>query len=121
MLVSAGLRSVVLCPVSLLIGLLLADVGQAHPGSVSAGQVSSDLVLPDSYEGPPPPELPAVVARDSAGRVTLRTVRLPGPLSVDGRLDEAIYVDAPSISDFIQNDPAEGQPATEKTEVWLFF
>ena len=121
MIVSAGLRPVVLCLVSLLIGLLLADVGQAHPGSVSAGQVSSDLVLPDSYEGPPPPELPTVVARDSAGRVTLRTVRLPGPLSVDGRLDEPIYVDAPSISDFIQNDPAEGQPATEKTEVWLFF
>ena len=121
MIVSAGLRPVVLCLVSLPIGLLLADVGQAHPGSVSAGQVSSDLVLPDSYEGPPPPELPTVVARDSAGRVTLRTVRLPGPLSVDGRLDEPIYVDAPSISDFIQNDPAEGQPATEKTEVWLFF
>lgn len=119
--VSACRRLVVLCLVSLPISLLLAGVGQAQPGSMSAGQDSDDLVLPDSFEGPPPPELPSVVARDSSGRVTLRTVRLPGPLSVDGRLNEPIYVDAPSISDFIQNDPAEGQPATERTEVWLFF
>ena len=51
----------------------------------------------------------------------MRAVRLTAPLSVDGRLDEGIYDNALSISDFIQNDPAEGAPATEKTEVWLFF
>ena len=27
----------------------------------------------------------------------------------------------PSISDFIQQEPQEGQPATEQTEVWFFF
>lgn len=102
------------------LGTVLVGV-PVHRVSAATGQTVSDATLADSFEGPPPPEPPAVVARDSSGRVTVRAVRLSGPLSVDGRLDERIYDNAPSISDFIQNDPAEGEPATEKTEVWLFF
>ena len=102
------------------LGTVLVGI-PVHRVSAATGQTVSDAALADSFEGPPPPEPPAVVARDSSGRVTVRAVRLSGPLSVDGRLDERIYDNAPSISDFIQNDPAEGEPATEKTEVWLFF
>ena len=70
--------------------------------------------------GPPPPIPPAVVARDDTG-VTARAVRVDGPLRIDGVLDEPVYTSVQAISDFIQNDPAEGEPATEKTEVWLLF
>jgi hypothetical protein len=38
-----------------------------------------------------------------------------------GALDEAIYTSVPPISDFIQVEPQEGSPATEKTEVWVSF
>ena len=38
-----------------------------------------------------------------------------------GRLDEAIYGTVPAISDFVQQDPQEGEPATEKTEAWIFY
>jgi hypothetical protein len=48
-------------------------------------------------------------------------VRLTAPLRVDGRLDESVYASVPSITDFIQVEPQEGAPATEKTEVWLTF
>jgi len=42
-------------------------------------------------------------------------------MAFDGRLDEAFYSQTKSISDFVQQEPFEGQPATEKTEVWVFF
>ena len=74
-----------------------------------------------AFEGPPAPEPPSVVSRDELGRLTLRAERLAAPLAVDGRLDEAIYATARSVSDFVQQEPVEGLPATEKTEVWIFF
>src|SRR5262245_47569849 len=74
-----------------------------------------------SFGGPPPPEAPAVISRDTAGHVTVRAIRVAGPIHVDGQLDESEYSSNASISDFIQNDPEEGTPATEKTEVWILF
>ena len=71
--------------------------------------------------GPPPPVPPAVAARASDGRLTMRAVRLENPLDVDGRLDERIYSLTPAVSGFIQQEPREGEPATERTEVWIFF
>jgi hypothetical protein len=77
--------------------------------------------LPTSFEGPPPPTLPTTFARDAQGRMTIRAVRLTSPLRIDGRLDEALYETVEPIADFIQMEPAGGEPASEKTEVWLFF
>ncbi len=70
---------------------------------------------------PPPPEPPEVINRDGRGKVTLRAVRLSEPLEVDGKLEESVYRTTPSISDFVQQEPKEGDPATEQTEVWVFF
>src|SRR5688572_30985491 len=66
-------------------------------------------------------QAPALISRDAAGSATLRAVQIPEPLRIDGRLDEALYVDVPPISDFIQIEPQEGSPATERTEIWLAF
>ncbi len=74
-----------------------------------------------TINGPPPPVAPAVVSRDSEGRATMRAVRLTQPLRVDGKLDESVYRTLPSIGGFIQMDPDHGAPATEATEVWIFF
>ena len=67
-----------------------------------------------------PPELvpPAVVARDDAGHVTIRAIRLAEPLVLDGRLDDSLYHETDSITDFVQQEPFDGEPATDKTEVW---
>ena len=45
-----------------------------------------------------------------------RAVRSQTEINVDGRLDEAIWADAPPITEFIQEDPAEGEPGTERTD-----
>jgi hypothetical protein len=71
--------------------------------------------------GPPAPEAPAVFAKDDRGRITLRATRLTAPLSLDGALDEPVYQEVRPIDHFIQQEPDEGAPATEKTLVWLFF
>ena len=87
---------------------------------LAADQPAARSTLP-AIVGPPSPAPPAVISRDDEGRATVRATRLSVPLKVDGRLDEEVYALVPAISDFIQNDPKAGAPATEKTEVWLFF
>ena len=96
----------------MLASLLAAGPAAGQPGPAPA---------PPQIFGPPPPAPPAVIARDAAGGVTVRAVRIDAPLRIDGRLDEEVYERVEAMSGFIQNDPAEGAPASEKTEVWLLF
>jgi hypothetical protein len=51
----------------------------------------------------------------------LKAIRTQVPITLDGRLDEAGWVDAPMASRFVQNDPREGEPATFDTEVRLLY
>jgi len=51
----------------------------------------------------------------------MRASRTPAPFRIDGKLDEAAYLTVPPVDQFIQMEPAAGQPASEKTEVWVFF
>lgn len=72
-------------------------------------------------DGPPPPNAPDVLARDSTGRVTIRAVRVADPLNIDGILDERAYRDVQAISDFIQVEPVYRVAPTERTEAWVLF
>ena len=89
--------------------------------TVHAGQTTAGALDARVLDGPPPPAPPAIIARDAAGRATLRAVRLAEPLHVDGDLDERLYHDVPPASDFIQVLPDEGELATEQTEIWVAF
>lgn len=64
---------------------------------------------------------PQTVAHDDQGRATVRAVRLTQPLSLDGRLDEEVYRTIPPIDGFLQQVPQQGAPASEPTEMWVFF
>ena len=91
--------------------------------STTAGADGGGLaVAPAGFiDGPPPPVAPETIARDAAGRATVRAVLLDGPLQVDGELNEAIYDTVPPVSDFIQQLPDVGEPATERTDTWIFY
>jgi hypothetical protein len=54
---------------------------------------------------------------DAAPRPSVRAVERTEPIVLDGRLDESIWRTAPAATDFVQYDPHEGQPATQRTEV----
>jgi hypothetical protein len=50
----------------------------------------------------------------------LPAVRAVGSITVDGVLNEPDWMRAPLATGFIQNDPREGEPASEDTEVRVF-
>ncbi len=62
-----------------------------------------------------------VVGRDSDGGLTIQATRYTGQVEIDGNLDEEVYQELAPISDFIQQIPDEGAPASERTEAWVFF
>src|SRR3970040_1570270 len=57
------------------------------------------------------------------GRPTLTAIELgPGErITLDGHLHESIWDEAKPATNFIQQDPNFGQPATERTEVRIVF
>lgn len=54
-------------------------------------------------------------------RRTVRAVRVAEALNLDGILNERVYQDVQPITDFVQQDPIEGVPATEATRAWVLF
>ena len=65
--------------------------------------------------------LPASAQTAPKPAPTVRAHRLTSVIRIDGRLDEEIYRTTEAISDFVQQEPDEFKPATEKTEAWIFF
>ena len=62
----------------------------------------------------------SLVADDDARRVA-QAVQVNEPPLIDGVVDEDIWLVAPALTDFIQAEPNEGEPATEKTVVRLLY
>ncbi len=58
----------------------------------------------------------AQMGPNGAPRVA-RTARVASPPTIDGRLDDAAWRDAPALGDFTQQHPDEGSGASERTEV----
>ena len=123
-----------------LLGVLLGFAAAAHaqpepvPGTPDPGEAAGPASAAGSglatgggfavtgvLDRPPPPLPPEVVARDALGRVTVRAVKLAAGLRLDGVLDEPVYEVVPAISDFVQQMPVEGAPASERTDAWIMF
>ncbi len=51
----------------------------------------------------------------------LTATKAQGPITLDAKLDEASWAAAPLATNFVQNDPREGEPATYDTEVKLLY
>jgi hypothetical protein len=102
----------------------VACLGLALPALVlivAPAALGADRPLPPGQSDPGGPVAPAVIQRTEDGQVVVRAVRVTRAPSLDGRLDEEIYRSTPPIDGFIQQEPQEGAPASEKTEAWIFF
>lgn len=62
----------------------------------------------------------AVTAQEAA-TPRIRVLHITEPIKIDGRLDEPVWSQAEVATDFRQQEPNEGEPASEKTEVRLLF
>ena len=71
-------------------------------------------------DGRPIPVAPEVIARNQAG-VAVRATRISAPMIIDGQLDESVYTQVKSITEFVQQDPKEGAPVSEHTEAWVLY
>lgn len=60
-------------------------------------------------------------ASSHANSPSLRAAPVSEPITLDGRLDEAVWRTAPAATEFTQNDPDEGEPGTERTEVRIVY
>jgi hypothetical protein len=54
-------------------------------------------------------------------RYDLTAVRLTAPLQLDGVLDDEAWREAPKADGFVQSEPYEGQPSTERTDVKVLY
>src|SRR5690349_4554372 len=57
----------------------------------------------------------------SDGSHRIRILRITEPIKIDGRLDEPAWSQAEAATDFRQESPTEGAPASEKTEVRVLY
>ena len=106
--------------VLLLTGLLLAAAPPAGaqtapeaPAGPLAQAAEPPLVLEGGRGGF------AVPAPSEQYRVA--PVRVEDGPRIDGRLDEEVWLQAAVIDEFVQQEPVEGQPATERTVVRLLY
>ena len=58
---------------------------------------------------------------ETHGEKTITATRTESPVVIDGTLDEPSWQKAPVSQGFVQKDPNEGEPATEKTEFRLLY
>jgi hypothetical protein len=62
-----------------------------------------------------------MLMRDPNGNLIVRAQRLPERLVIDGRLEESAYSLYRPASGFVQFEPQYNEPATEQTEVFIFY
>lgn len=64
---------------------------------------------------------PQVSASTPSGRPAVTIDRTSVPPTIDGRLDDAVWQSAVEVTQFVQQRPVEGAPATERTEVRIVY
>ena len=103
-------RALVVCAAALLYPSVLSAQGgptvapAAAPASAAAASAAAEPVI-----------------QRAAGGTVIRATRITTPLKIDGRIDDAAYREVAPITDFIQQEPVEGAPISERTEVWVLF
>lgn len=88
------------------------------PRSFPSSSLAVALALLATHPGP---ALEAQEAAASHDAPVARAARASGPIRLDGRLSEPSWEAATPITDFIQNDPEEGRPVSQPTEVRILW
>lgn len=62
----------------------------------------------------------AVFAQSQPAPIRVHALHISEPIELDGLLSESAW-QGPGFSDFKQRDPNQGEPTTERTEVWVAY
>src|SRR5690349_8874311 len=82
---------------------------------------SSSFAQEHKHETATPAKPAQQLALPRGERPTAIAIRTTEKVRMDGVLDEAAWATAPVISNFVQQEPQEGQPATDVTEVRVLY
>lgn len=63
----------------------------------------------------------ALSVRSPDGRLQITAARATSEVRLDGVLDDEVWLRAEPVGQFVQSEPQDGQPATERTEVRMAF
>src|SRR4051812_44962822 len=95
---------------------------------VSAGLMCAALAVPLTAAAQEHQHEPPVIKQASPAapmpmgeRPSVIAVRTNDPIKLDGVLDEAAWSSATVVDRFVQQEPQEGQPATDRTEVRVLY
>lgn len=81
---------------------------------------TSAFVTPDGLHGQASGAADAL-ATSERPRPSLVAMEAMEPIQLDGVLDEAVWRTGSPATGFVQAEPREGQPASERTEVWVAY
>ncbi len=95
-----------------------APVPAARPDGSSPAPAAGDAAA--GAAGPLAAGL-APAAGILTGRPSVEPVRVTDAPRIDGRLDDAVWRRAARITEFVQQQPLDGAPATEETELYLAY
>jgi hypothetical protein len=93
---------------------LTCAVGSAQAQSAQSSEAR--LTLSEGL-----PATGEMLSRDADGQLVIRAHQLPERVAIDGHLDEPFYRHFQPASGFIQVEPRYNEPATEQTQLWIFF
>src|SRR5258708_5519430 len=85
--------------------------------AATQAQQPSTRVNPQATSSPSPTPL----SQDRKGLRRIHAIRTADPIKIDGLLDEPAWSLAQPATDFLQQQPTEGAPASERTEVRVLF
>ena len=108
-------------PAALPEGVITPAPGRPGNRSPSASRPAGDVTGGLGIGGAGPQFGGAGVAGALTGRVSVQPPRTQVPPAVDGRLDDAVWQDAALITEFVQRQPEDGAPATERTDVYVAY
>jgi hypothetical protein len=101
-----------------------ASPSSTSPAALSSSPSPSPTTADSSRKDPPARTKSRAATRTQTplptGKV-VQAVRSTEPITLDGRLDESVWKTAPAATGFTQNDPQDGAPATEQTDVWVAY
>ena len=103
-------------PLALMLTLAFVPVVSADAADAARAATGKPSTKPAAKSATKPSSRPLV-----ADEKTVVAVRATEPITVDGRLDEPVWQTAPAATGFTQNNPDDGSPATEPTEVWVAY
>ncbi len=95
----------------------LAFVLLAASGAAAQSVEVANGVLVDDTE--PPTNDPDYGAL--ADRPRVRVPRIDNPPEIDGRLNDEAWLEAALLTEFVQQTPLDGAPATERTEIYIAY